>query len=676
MRWWGVAALGVATSLGAQERERADTAVPLPPIEVTVTRGSVSLARLPFAVATIPDGRAVADPGLSLSAALAAVPGVAAQSRGNASRDESIAIRGFGARAAFGVRGIRILLDGIPQTMPDGQSQLTLVNLRRVASIEVLRGTGSALHGNATGGVISLRSDRTIPRGLDGDGRVTAGGNGLVSAEAGLRAPLGGGVVDVALQRDRATGYRAQSQYEVWRAHAGARSNLGSVGTLGWVADFGSYPEAQDPGALTAEEVAADPRQANPQYVAVNAGKDVWQAQTGLTLERHLGGSGRLDVAAFVARRELDNRLPFARIALDRWAYGGRLETTIALDRNARATLVAGGDAQRQRDDRVNRAPDDGAITRDQLETVSEVGPFVQLRYAPVERISIMAGARVDIVTFGVTDRLLADGDASGDRTMSAPSGTLGIAVMLARPVMGWVRVGTAFETPTTTELANTPDGAGGFNPALEPQHAVEGEIGARVRTRAGQVGVTAFRAVVRDELVAFEIPTDPGRAYFRNAGRARHQGIEVDARIQWGGGPWIAAAYTLSDLRFTDYATADARYDGNRIPGVPLHLARVAVGGRLGPVTLEGEGRAASETFADDGNTASADAWWVADVRATADLVLGGWVVAPIAGVENLFDRRYVAAVVVNATRGRFYDPASARTFYAGMAIRVAGSR
>jgi iron complex outermembrane receptor protein len=665
--------VGVAAPLAAQEPPR-DTAVVLPPIEVSVTRGTALLSRLPFALTTT-GGGPTADLGLSLSAALATVPGIVIQARGNASRDESLAIRGFGARAAFGVRGVRVLLDGIPQTMPDGQSQLTLVNLRRVGSIEVMRGTGSALYGNATGGVISLRSDRRTPAAPEGTARVAAGGFGLVSAEAGLRVPLGAAAADVAVQHDRATGYRAQSRYEVWRAHLGLRGVLGPVGNVGWVADVAAYPVAQDPGALTAEEATADPSQANPRYVELDAGKDVWQAQMGLTVDRPVGAGGRVEAAVFLARRDLINRLPFAHIDLERWAYGGRLEASVPLG-GLQATLVVGGDVQQMRDDRVNRTPDAATVTRDQLETVREVGPFVQLRYAPVERVALLLGARFDAVTFGVTDRLPADGDESGSRTLSAPSGTVGVSVGLSRTLVGWARLGTAFETPTTTELANRPAGGGGFNPDLEPQHAVEGELGFRLTAGAVQAGAALFHAGVRDELVAFEVPSDPGRVYFRNAGRARHRGVELDARYQGPAGVWAAAAYTLSDLRFVDYATDAARFDGNRIPGVPMHLGRLATGIALGPLFLEGEARAASRVFADDGNSAAADAWWVADLQAAAAIAIGPWALRPVVGVENVFDRRYVAAVAVNAAAGRYYEPAARRTAYVAVSVRAARSR
>jgi iron complex outermembrane recepter protein len=665
-----VVLLAARVPAAAQERARTDSAVVLPPIEVAVTRAPASLARVPFAVTRVDTPLATADLGLTLPAALAGVPGVAVQARGNAARDDGIAIRGFGARAAFGVRGVRILLDGIPQTLPDGQSQLTLVNLRRIAEVEVLRGAASSLHGNATGGVISLRSSRTVPAHWSGDARVALGSYGLVTADAGGRTALGTGYVDAAVQRDAVDGYRAQSRSDVWRAHLAARQQVRGLGSLRWVFDVASYPEAQDPGALTAAEVEADPRQANPAYVAVNAGKAVWQAQTGLTLERGLGG-GTLESAVFAVRRDLDNRLPFAAILLDRWAWGGRAVTTTPLDRGARAALVTGADLQWLRDDRVNRTPDGTSITRDQLETVREIGPFAQLRVVPVAPVTVLAGARYDWVTFGVTDRILENGDASGARTMQAPSVTLGVSVAVGPHATTWARVGTAFETPTTTELANTPEGGNGFNPDLEPQHATELELGIRVTRGPWRVGAVGFRADVRDELISFEVPSDPGRRYFRNAGRARHQGVEVDARWQ-GRRPWLAAAYTLSDLRFTDYVTDDAVYDGNRIPGAAPHLARLAAGLRAGPVTAETEVRASSDIFADDANTATADGWWVADLRLAARVTWGVWQLEPAAGVENVFDRRYIGAVAVNGANGRYYEPAAGRTVYGGVTIRA----
>ena len=140
---------------------------------------------------------------------------------------------------------------------------------------------------------------------------------------------------------------------------------------------------------------------------------------------------------------------------------------------------------------------------------------------------------------------------------------------------------------------------------------------------------------------------------------------------MRWPAGEWVSAAYTLSDLRFTDYATADARYDGNRIPGVPMHFGRVAGGLRFGFLTVESEVRAASNVYVDDANSTAADAWWVADVAVAGDIRLEGASLRPTLGIENAFDRSYVGSVAVNGAYGRYYEPAARRTLYAALTIR-----
>jgi iron complex outermembrane receptor protein len=469
--------------------------------------------------------------------------------------------------------------------------------------------------------------------------------------------------------RHSGDGHRAQDRFAIWRGGARAAIPLGPATRLLAIARFARSPEAQDPGALNAAELASDPAGANPAFLAVNAGEAVTQGQGGLTVE-HAAGATRVSATVFGVGRDLDSRLPFATINLRRWAWGGRAETTVPLGGPRAPVLVGGVDAQWQHDDRLNRAPGGTTVTRDQVETVRELGPFVQLRLRPVPGLSLVAGGRYDAVAFRVTDQFLSDGDDSGARTMTALSGTVGAAVEVTDAVLLYGNVGTGFETPTTTELGNQPDGTAGFNPTLEPQRAVQIEAGARATAGPVSFTVAVFQARVRDALIPFEVPSDPGRRYFRNAGRTRHRGIEVEAGFRPLAGLRGTVAYTLSDLRFVEFATDAGRFDGNRIPGVPRHLGRAAVGAARGPVSVDLEARAASFMWADDANTARADGWWVADVVARVDVPIGRSLLRPTAGIENLFDRNYVGAVAVNGAAGRYYEPAPRRTFYLGMAV------
>jgi iron complex outermembrane receptor protein len=233
-----------------------------------------------------------------------------------------------------------------------------------------------------------------------------------------------------------------------------------------------------------------------------------------------------------------------------------------------------------------------------------------------------------------------------------------------------YASVRSSFETPTTTELANRPDGSGGLNPELDPQTAVHWEVGARGSAdAAGRLGweLAVFTANVMDQLVPFEDPVVPGRRFFRNAGRSRHRGIEVGLTWEPSAALTTRATWTLADYEYVDYEVDDVRFDGNTIPGVPRNFAVLGLEWRapsgLGAAV---EQALTSRVEADDANTAQADGWASTDLRLWWDLPRGG--LRPFVSVRNLFDRSYVGSVVVNAAGGRYYEPAAGRWVVVGV--------
>jgi iron complex outermembrane receptor protein len=233
--------------------------------------------------------------------------------------------------------------------------------------------------------------------------------------------------------------------------------------------------------------------------------------------------------------------------------------------------------------------------------------------------------------------------------------------------------VSTSFETPTTTELVNRPTGPGGFNPELNPQKATTFEIGARgVVTQRFAFDVAGFVADVRDALIPFEVPTDPDRRFFRNAGSSTHRGIEISATLRPADPVTVTTAYTVGDYQFDEFRTDTEVFDGNRIPGVPVHnwYASVRAQTAFG-LWFAADNTVASSMFMNDANTVESEGYVTTAIRVGYDYSADGWRVAPFLTILNVFDESYVSSAVVNGAAGRFFEPAPGRNMYAGVEIR-----
>ncbi len=680
----------------AAQRARPDTtrrdstrAAQLAPITVSASRSDVPRDRVPSATAeldrtAITRGRTT----IGLSEALALVPGVYDANRYNFSLDERISIRGFGARSAFAVRGITVLLDGIPQTLPDGQGQLTNLELGETDRIEVLRGSASALFGNAAGGVISIWSDPVPPQRVAETLRMTGGtsGDGLQHSWnkwlSTTRWGVGQGVAQITASRLVYDGERQHSAADLRTLNARLLLPSPDGWTTSGVFEVGDDPRADNPGSLTAAELAANPDSASAVYQATRAGKSVRQIQGGLTVRRAFAGGGQASLTAFALGRDLKNPQTYAYIDLGRRAYGlrGTMSRPTVLG-GIRQTVTAGFDTQWQRDDRANFANNGGTpgpvASLNQLEHVSSVGPFVQTALALGPGVTATLGARYDHIRFQVHDRLVTstNPDDSGDRLMHALSGSAGLTWRAAAAATLYANVGSSFETPTTTELANRPDTAGGFNPSLAPQTATTYEVGLRGAAASRLTySLAVYEAAVRGELIAFEEPSSPGRSFYRNAGRSRHRGVEAGATATLPRGYSLAANWTFSDFRYASYDVGGRSLDGRQLPGIPPQWVDLVLHAQpaSGPAWLDVELQHASGYLVADTLATRTAPWTTLGVRAGWQGLVGGAPVAPFVAVNNLFDRRYVSSVVINATGGRYFEPAPGRNVYVGLSIAV----
>ena len=691
-----VLATAAATAVSAQQQDTLPLPpAKLPPVVVTVTRDAArSPLDLPYAItATRPDSARPGQRHLSLDETLFLLPGVTVANRNNPTQDPRISIRGFGARSAFGVRGVRVLRDGIPLTLPDGQTPVDYLDLASVGRIEVIRGSAAALYGNASGGVIDIQSSAPPVDPFAFQLR-TWGDSGGVRRWVGS---AGGTVGRVQYQgnigHNETDGFR---EYSRQRMTSGFGRITTTVGTTGLALDIMGYdmPLAENPGALTAARLDSNRTMADPLSVTKQAGKAVRQGQLGLTAV-HTVGEGQLMATVYGGSRSLDNPLTFAIVKFDRTSYGGSLRGTVPMHfLGLTHRLSAGIDAQRQDDDRQNfqncngLAPDAppsascptpgsarGATTLDQRELVSGAGAFVrdELTLAPGYLLS--AGVRADYVKFDVTDHVITatDPDDSGDRTLHAISPTVGFVARVTPLTSIYANVATAFETPTTTELANRPDSSGGINPNLKPQYSTTYEAGIKgIALGRVQYDVAAFATQVRDELIPYEVPGGEGRTFYRNAGRTHRRGAEVGLGLMLGEFE-AALAYSYSNFKFAEFTTdSGASYAGNRIPGIPVQQGEASVTWRHRSVFATVEGEAFGQVYVDDRNSASAAGYFTTNLRIGGTAVFGQSWLSPVLGIQNLFDAHYVGSVSVNASAGKYYEPAPGRVIFAGLTLAV----
>ena len=680
-----IAGLFLLTGISPQPataQEPPDSILAIDSVTVSVTRGPARLGQSPYAISML-RGRELqlGNTGLSIEEALQALPGVQIQNRYNYSVGEKVSIRGFGARSQFGVRGLKILVDGIPATLADGQGTLDHLDVGSLGRVEVLRGPSSSLYGNSGGGVLSFETQAPPAVGFRQEAKAVVGEDGLFrfqSTTSGTEGSTGYTVNVSTLDYD---GFRPDPNTPGELYGLADRVTINSQvstpagnGILKITANFFDL-SAENPGQLPQSFLDDGNLQAWGFNVAQKTRKDVRQGQLGASWTGRTGGVNSQFVG-WGLFRELDNPIPPRVVDLDRIAWGARaLFYTDATQRPGDVQWLGGFDADFQRDDRLNfdnDGGDRGPLTLDQFETVRAVGLFLQARVPITERVSVVGALRYDRFRFAVDDDLVAAGnpDDSGNRVMSAWSPSLGIHARLSESFSLYGNLATALTTPTTTELANQPSGQGGFNPELDPVRSVTFEVGAR-GVAGSRVGyeVATFYTALDDELIAFEAAAQEGRTFFRNAGTSRYAGFEAAVRTTLAGGVSGRVAYTYVNAEFKDFQADGDVFDDNRIPGLAphrfdalLHISRESWYGEI-------RGDYVDAIPVNNANSASAESYGLIELRMGLDRwSLGRLALSPLVGVSNLFDTEYSASVSVNAFGGRFFEPGPSRAFYVGL--------
>lgn len=651
--------LVLCTSVFAQD----SLVVNMEEVRIQALRGSSLESSGPFSRMVLRRNNAeIAAPvGQSLQAVLRGIPGITLNDRGHFALGERVMIRGMGWRSAFGVRGVGVLFDGIPLTLPDGQGMLDMIDPAYIRRAEVVRGPASTFWGNGSGGVLALATD-AFSDSLRLGVRFGSGSYGLRRVSADVSVPLGGNRISAYVSNVDQRGFRDYSNGTLTRAALTGRFAIGRGFQLGIVGGV-ALQDVLSPGALTSAQVEEDARQADARNILTGASKQSAQFQLGATLYKQTA-LGLLSATAYGITRSLDNPLSYAVIELNRTVSGGRLQLE---NQGAKHAWGVGLDAGFQSDDRANFDNVDGeagsAVLVDQDEWVRSLSAFSFGSYQVTERFSLVGALRLDAIHFELDNHLPGLTQQNGSRNFSALSPSVGVSWTIRKGLV-YGNYSTAFETPTTTELVNKPSGAPGLNDEVGAQRTHGFEVGVRGVWRQLGYDVTLFNMMVHNQLQSFQ--DSGGRTYFRNEGSTRHRGVEVALMGQIVERVDLQLAYTGSAFLFDD-----TELKNNRIPGLPAHHISVDLTSTLSGIRGALRVDFVSDTFANNQNTATNSGYVVVDVDvAYADWFINNVHVQPFLRLSNVLDTTYNGSMVINAFGGRYFEPSPGRTVQAGVSL------
>jgi iron complex outermembrane receptor protein len=681
-RVWPVFALALmaAVPVAAQQPSpaRTDSSIALAPLTVTATRDTQSWLLVPLAVTRLTQRDLFGRSGYGLQDALVSVPGVVVQSRYGGS-DARVSIRGFGARGAGDrsnagtSRGIRLLLDGVPETEPDGRTAFDHVDLATIASMEVIRSNASALWGNAAGGVVSLSTlDLDHPRLATLE--IQAGSFGLRRAIVRGGSPLGGGAIAASLVHTAFDGWRSHSASDRWTGLLSVRTSAGAPTRLGLYA-IASDNLFRIPGPLTQAEVDSAPAMANGTYLVRDERRHNRLGRLSITLEHDLGGGASVSGMLFGGPKYLQRSERGTFRDFTRYHVGGNavFRSRHGLAAGTRGTLLVGVDEAYQDgailfyslDSSGNR----GTTLRDnKREGANNLGAFAQEQLDIGPRLSLVLGARYDAVSYR-NDNFL-DPTTDAQKTFARVSPKLGASWRVTSTQSLYASVGGGVEAPAgnETDPASTfgQDTVTSINPLLEAIRSTTFEVGTKhlMPLDGGFVQSIVYDVALYTTGVTNDIvPYRGGRFYF-TAGHTRRSGVEVGLTLESRAGLALRSALAFSRNRYTSYVVdsvhygvpgATADFSGNKVVGVPDFVYDVGLqyARPTGvPLSLRIGVRGMSNYFADDANTVRVPGYGIVSATIGFDRPLPitrGIGLRGFFTVNNLLDQAYIGSSFLN---------------------------
>ncbi|MDC4263407.1 TonB-dependent receptor [Acinetobacter baumannii] len=669
----------------------------LPTLHVEATRTDTGYLQTPASVFRIEAPQVDSSSQVNLTEVVKGIPSLQIRNRENYAQDLQLSMRGFGARSTFGVRGIRLYVDGIPATMPDGQGQTSNIDLSSLDHVEVLTGPFSSLYGNSSGGTI-LTSTK------EGQGKdsieLSYSGGSHDKSRAGL-------VLQGGAKGANEPSYIISSSYfdtDGYREHSGAEKvlnnaklswNLDDGSKINWVTNYVKI-HADDPQGLTHDQWNANPKQQVPFLKQFNVRKDIEQTQTGVTWSKPINDKNELYAMAYLGNRQVTQYQSIPKstqdasinhaggvIDFERNYYGADFRWT-GKELLPNTTLSVGVALDAMDEDRkgfenfnlVNGQPSYGVkgnLRRDEDNTLWNIDPYLQASWQFLPTWRLDTGVRYSNVHYKSEDNYLSNGDDSGKTDYDKVLPSVALSWQILPELMAYVSYAKGFETPTFTEMAYRPDGQSGFNFDLTASTSDTYETGLKSQNQLGDFTLAVFQTKTKDDIVS--AGNSNGRSTFRNADKTLREGVE----FAWNKKLWRDLTATAS------YSYLDATFDadipalgniaqissGNAIPGIAKNQAYASLAwqpshGLYGGVEVQ----YMDKVYVNDTNSDAAPSYSVTSANVGYAWVMGDWKVNSFARVDNLFDKKYAGSVIVNDGNSRYFEPADGRNWSAGLRV------
>ena len=604
---------------------------------------------------------------LSLQEYLSAVPGVFSLNANNYAQDLRLSIRGFGSRAAFGIRGVKIIVDGIPETTPDGQGQVDNLPLGLLSRLEVLRGSSASLYGNAAGGVVYLNTLDSL-QGESVQLRTTLGSYAYQNYQLIGNVKGEKTTAVFALNRTVTDGFRVFSGLSQRILNTKIKHQINPNSSLTFQLNYTDSPRAEDAGGLTLEESETDFRQARQRNVDFDTYEQIEQFKTGLRWQQQWNSRWSMDSYGFYSFRDFYGKLPFENGGIvdlfrNYYGVGSRLTFQETKQKHSHQWQL-GFDTSSQRDQRdryQNLAGKQGEQEFSQLEQFGNIGIFL-LDHIQWQKVLLSTGLRLDIQNLGA-DTV----EEIQKYTVFNPS--LGLSYALADQHRVYANFSTSFETPTLSELSANPNGGEGLNLDLMPSKAINYELGWKNRTSSGYLEATTFYIESSNEILPYELEAFPGRAFYRNAGATSRFGLELAGSYQWN--KWaVQASMTQAQYRLEGMDTAN-EVEGKKIPGIPSSQFFLQVNFHtLSDWQWVMTGEHIGTYFANNSNSVEIQEFQKLRFQGQKSIETNWGSLDFFGGINNLLNITYYDNIRLNAFGGRFYEPAPGRNFYFGLSL------